>query len=77
MRVSHEQTAPVTPEKAFDRLQAFVAEPCGDMECFERELHEYVVAVEREGLTEELARLDVGLPAVTNRGGGGPAGGAL
>jgi len=83
MRVSHEQTAPVTPEKAFDRLQGFVAErrsskgPCRDMECFERELHEYVVAVGREGLTEELARLDVGLPAVTNRGGGGPAGGAL
>jgi hypothetical protein len=74
MRVSHEQTAPVTPEKAFDRLQAFIAErrslkePCGDMECFERELHEYVVAVEREGLAEELARLDVDLPAVTIEG---------
>jgi len=24
MRVSHEQTAAVTPEKAFDRLQAFI-----------------------------------------------------
>jgi hypothetical protein len=74
MRVSHEQTAPVTPEKAFDRLQAFIAErrsskgPCGDIECFERELHEYVVAVEREGLAEELARLDVDLPAVTIEG---------
>jgi len=74
MRVSHEQTAPVTPEKAFDRLQAFIAErrsseePCGDMECFERELHDYVVAVEREGLAEELARLDVDLPAVTMEG---------
>jgi hypothetical protein len=74
MRVSHEQTAAVTPEKAFDRLQAFIAErrslkePCGDMECFERELHEYVVAVEREGLAEELARLDVDLPAVTIEG---------
>jgi hypothetical protein len=43
-------------------------EPCGDMECFERELHEYVVAVEREGLAEELARLDVDLPAVTIEG---------
>jgi len=74
MRVSHEPTAPVTPEKAFDRLQAFIAErrsskePCGDMECFEREFHEYVVAVEREGLAEELARLDVDLPAVTIEG---------
>ena len=44
-----------------DRLKAFIAgrrsskEPCGDMECFERELHDYVVAVEREGLAEELA----------------------
>ena len=38
------------------------------MECFERELHEYVVAVEREGLAEELARLDVDLPAVTIEG---------
>ena len=74
MRVSHEQTAPVTPEKAFDRLQAFIAEqrsskePRGDMECFERELHEYVVATEREVLAEELARLDVDLPAVTIEG---------
>ena len=35
------------------------------MECFERELHEYVVEVEREVLAEELARLDVDLPTVT------------
>ena len=74
MRVSHEQTAPVTPEKAFCRLQAFIAErlsskePRSDMECFERELHEYVVAAERELLAEELARLDVDLPAVTIEG---------
>ncbi len=71
MRVSHECTAPVTPGSAVDRLQAFIAgrrsskEPCGDMESFERELHEYVVAVEREVLGEELARFDVDLPAVT------------
>jgi hypothetical protein len=38
------------------------------MECFERELHEYVVAAEREVLAEELARLDVDLPAVTIEG---------
>jgi hypothetical protein len=74
MRVSHEPTAPVTPEKAFDRLQAFIAErrslkePRSDMECFERELHEYVVAAERELLAEELARLDVDLPVVTIEG---------
>ena len=69
MRVSHEPTVPVTPEKAFDLLQAFIAErrsskePRSDMECFERELHEYVVAAEREVLAEELARLDVDLPS--------------
>ncbi|MGH8567811.1 MAG: hypothetical protein ACREXU_07275 [Gammaproteobacteria bacterium] len=74
MRVSHECTARVTPERAFDRLQAFITgrrsskEPCGDMECFERELHEYVVAVEQEVLAEELAGLDVDLPAVTIEG---------
>jgi hypothetical protein len=74
MRVSHECTAPVTPQSAVDRLQAFIAgrrsskEPCGDMEGFERELHGYVVAVEQEVLAEELARLDVDLPAVTIEG---------
>ena len=35
---------------------------------FERELHEYFVAAEREVLAEELARLDVDLPAVTIEG---------
>ncbi len=74
MRVSHECTARVTPLSATERLQAFMAarrsskEPCGDMECFERELHEYVVEVEREVLAEELARLDVDLPTVTIEG---------
>jgi hypothetical protein len=74
MRVSHERTAPVTLESAVDRLKAFIAgqrsvkEPCADMECFERELHDYIVAVEREVLAEELARLDVDLPAVTIEG---------
>ncbi len=63
MTVSHECAARVIPLSAVERLQAFIAarrssnEPCGDMECFERELHEYVVAVEREVLAEELARL--------------------
>ncbi|MGH8527174.1 MAG: hypothetical protein ACREXY_24095 [Gammaproteobacteria bacterium] len=74
MRVSHERTAPVTLGSAVDRLKAFIAgrrsskEPCGDMECFERELHEYVVEVEREVLAEELAGLDVDLPTVTMEG---------
>ncbi|MGH8470019.1 MAG: hypothetical protein ACREVY_13865 [Gammaproteobacteria bacterium] len=74
MRVSHECTARVTPLSAVERLQAFIAgrrsskEPWGDMERFERELHQYVVEVEREVLAEELARLDVDLPAVTIEG---------
>ena len=38
------------------------------MACFEHELHEYVVAAEREVLAEEVARLDVDLPAVTIEG---------
>jgi hypothetical protein len=74
MIVSHECAARVTPLSAVERLQAFIAgrqsskEPRSDMECFERELHEYVVEVEREELAEELARLDVDLPAVTVEG---------
>ncbi|MGH8488748.1 MAG: hypothetical protein ACREXS_07785, partial [Gammaproteobacteria bacterium] len=52
----------------FKRLQAFLArrsstEAVDDMEGFERELHEYFVAAEREVLAEELGRLDVDLPA--------------
>ena len=38
------------------------------MEGFERELHDYAVAVERELLAEELSRLDVDLPTVTIEG---------
>ncbi len=71
MKVLHEQAAYATAENACDRLQAFLgrrrssSEPVDDMEDFERELHEYFVAAEREVLAEELARLDVDLPAVT------------
>jgi len=65
MRVSHERTAPVTLESAVDRLKALIAErrsskePCGDMECFERELHDYVVAVEREVLGQSIKGSEV------------------
>jgi len=74
MRVLHEQAAYASAEDAFARLQAFLArrgsstEAVDDMEGFERELHEYFVAAEREVLAEELARLDVDLPAVTIEG---------
>lgn len=74
MRVLHEQAAYASAEDAFARLQAFLArrgsstEPVHDLEGFERELHEYFVAAEREVLAEELARLDVDLPAVTIEG---------
>ena len=74
MRVLHEQAGYASVESAFDRLQAFLArrrlstEAVDEMEGFERELHEYFVAAEREVLAEELARLDVDLPAVTVEG---------
>ncbi len=74
MRVLHEQAGYADVESAFDRLQAFLArrrlstEAVDEMEGFERELHEYFVAAEREVLAEELARLDVDLPAVTVEG---------
>lgn len=74
MRVLHEQPAYATTESALDRLQAFLArrrsssEVADDLEGFERELHEYFMAAEREVLAEELARLDVDLPAVTIAG---------
>ena len=71
MRVLHEQAVDATPESAFYRLQAFLgrrrssSEPVDEMEDFERELHAYFVGAEQEVLAEELARLDVDLPAVT------------
>ena len=74
MKVLHEQAAYATAENACDRLQAFLgrrrssSEAVDDIEGFERELHEYFVAAEREVLAEELARLDVDLPAVTIAG---------
>lgn len=74
MRVLHEQAVHASVESAFSSLQAFLArrrsstEPVHDLEGFERELHEYFMAAEREVLAEELARLDVDLPAVTIAG---------
>ncbi|MGH8625121.1 MAG: hypothetical protein ACREYC_07585 [Gammaproteobacteria bacterium] len=71
MRVLHDQAGYASAESAFDRLQTFLlrwrssSEAVDDIEDFERELHEYFVAAEREVLAEELARLDVDLPAVT------------
>jgi len=74
MRVLHEQAVHASVESAFSRLQAFLArrrsstEAVDDMEGFEGELHAYFMAAEREVLAEELARLDVALPAVTIAG---------
>ncbi len=74
MRVSHEQAALSTPERAIDQLRGFLArrraslEPVSDVEGFERELHEYFVGAEREVLAEELARLDVDIPSVMVEG---------
>ena len=74
MKGLHEQAAYATTERPLDRLRAFLArrgassEAIHDMEGFECELHEYFVAAGREVLAEELARLDVDLPAVTIEG---------
>jgi hypothetical protein len=74
MQVSHECTVLTTSEKAFDRLQAFLAQrrsargAVEDMAAFERELHGYFVAAEREVLAEELARFDVDLPTLEIEG---------
>ena len=70
MKVSHEQGALATPRNAFERLQRFVQqrrsrrEPVEDLEVFERELHEYFAAAEREVLAEELSRFDIDVPGV-------------
>ncbi len=40
------------------------AKPVDDLEKFEAELHAVVTAVEREAMAEELARLDVNVPAI-------------
>jgi hypothetical protein len=57
---------PVLPSSAIQDLGQFVlnwreqwAMDTPDFECFEHELHERIMAIERELLTEELARYDV------------------
>ncbi|MGH8655128.1 MAG: hypothetical protein ACREYE_24485 [Gammaproteobacteria bacterium] len=74
VQVSHEQAAFSTSQSALDRLHGFLAqrrlsaELVQEMESFERQLHAYFVAAEREVLAEELARFDVDLPAVRIEG---------
>lgn len=67
MTSSH--TLALAEESALTKLHRFLEDrrkegPAADFEAFERELHEVVAAVEREGLAEELARQDVDVPAV-------------
>jgi hypothetical protein len=57
---------PILRSRVIEQLGQFVldqqrqwANGTPDFECFERELHEYVMAIERELLEEELARYDV------------------
>ena len=55
---------------ALERLNNFVtlqrskSKPSADFEHFERELHSYFVAAEREVLGEELSRWDLNVPIV-------------
>ena len=59
-----------SPQQALQQLQGFIdaqrarAKPVADLEQFERELHERVLAVEREAIAVELAKLDVDQPIV-------------
>lgn len=67
---SHAAAVDTMPTAALDELQGFLDEhrshPVGvvDFEQFEKELHERIVAVEREVLAEELARYDLDVPVV-------------
>jgi hypothetical protein len=70
MPVLAESSRLSSAESAVARLQKFLAsrraprQPAAEFECFERELHGYFVAAEREVLGEELARWDLDLPWV-------------
>jgi len=62
---------PSPSSSARERLRAFLdargraKDPVDDLEQFERELHALFAAAEAEVVAEELARLDVDLPAIT------------
>jgi len=63
------QTSSTLATPAFRRLDEFLAsrrasKPPSDFQTFEEELHERVTAVERELLTEELARLDIDVSVI-------------
>ena len=71
MRVSHKNE--VLPSVALEQLRQFVrqqrqqweeAGSAPDFETFERELHEHMMAVERELIAEELSRYDVDVEEV-------------
>lgn len=71
MEVSHKND--VLPNLAIERLRQFVrkqrqrweaAESAPDFESFERDLHEHVMALERELIVEELTRYDVDVEEV-------------
>ena len=61
-------------QDAFHQLQAFIAsrrssaKPVADLEGFERDLHERVLAVAREEMAAELAKFDVDQPVVRING---------
>ena len=63
-------TAAPMREDAVQQLQAFIAsrrssaKPVADLEKFERELHERVLAVAREQMSVELAKFDIDQPVV-------------
>jgi len=72
MRSCHAATPGTSPrtQQAMEQLQSFIecrrtnTKPVADLEAFERELHERVLAVERDAMAAELAKFDIDVPVV-------------
>ena len=72
MRSCHAATPGTSPrtQQAMEQLRSFIegrrtsTKPVADLEAFERELHERVLAVERDAMAAELARFDIDVPMV-------------
>lgn len=74
MKVLHTSTETTTQENAIERLENYLARlrareiSLADLEAFEKEVHEVVMAVEREIVAEGLSQLDIGLPFIEMEG---------
>jgi adenine-specific DNA methylase len=74
MKVLHTSTETSTQENAIERLENYLVRlrareiSLADIEAFEKEVHEVVMAVEREVVAEGLSQLDMGLPFIEMAG---------